>query len=82
MQEFDREHHLMILDQTHEARNEEWYCPTCGRRLMIQWQPSFNWMVLSVGDELAAHSGAKGGLEIHGGISTAAAIASQEIASY
>jgi hypothetical protein len=56
--------------------------PDLRAEIDIQWQPSFNWMVLSVGDELAAHSGAKGGLEIHGGISTAAAIASQEIASY
>jgi hypothetical protein len=33
---------------------------------MIQWRPAFNWMVLSPGDEYAAHSGAKGGLEILG----------------
>jgi len=56
------EQHIMNLDVTHESGAEEWCCPICKRRMMIQWTPSFNWLVLDVGDEYASHSGAKGGL--------------------
>ena len=64
MEEFSQEQHIMLLDITYESGSEEWCCPTCGRRLLIQWQPSFNWMILNDGDEHATHTGAKGELKI------------------
>ena len=62
MGELNQEQHVMVLDTTYESGSEEWCCPVCGRRLLIQWQPTFNWMILNPGDENATHSGAKGGV--------------------
>lgn len=56
--------HLMQLEATHESGAEEWICPICGRRILIKWGPSFNWITLEGGDEFAGHSGAKGGISI------------------
>ena len=57
--------HLMQLGATHDSGAEEWSCPICGRRILIKWGPSFNWIILEGGDEFAGHSGAKGGISIH-----------------
>lgn len=57
----DTERHEMILKQTHEGGAEEWYCPTCGRRFLMQWPPNFKRIVLECGDENAIHTGSKGG---------------------
>ena len=62
MESFNQEQHIMVLDRTYASGSEEWCCPVCGRRLLIQWHPSFNWMILNPGDETATHSGAKGGM--------------------
>jgi hypothetical protein len=53
----------MLLEKTHPAGPEEWLCPTCGRRIIMQWPPKYKKMVLVVGDENVIHSGAKGGVE-------------------
>jgi hypothetical protein len=53
----------MILEQTHASGAEEWYCPTCGRRMAITWQP-WKRVVLEEGDMYAAHRGSKGGLRM------------------
>jgi hypothetical protein len=58
--------HVMILDKTYPTGAEEWYCATCGRRFVMQWPPKYKRIVLSGGDEYAAHSGGKGGLKIGG----------------
>ena len=58
----ERARHEMALEKTHASGAEEWYCPTCGRRVMIEWAPQFNRMVLEPGDDNAAHNGSKGGL--------------------
>ena len=52
--------HQMILTSEHEG-TEEWYCPTCGRRLLIEWKP-WRKVTLELGDENALHSGGKSGL--------------------
>ena len=57
-----QQNHEMQLDTTHESGAEEWYCPTCGRRTFMQWTPTFNKVVLEVGDESAIHTGSTGGL--------------------
>jgi hypothetical protein len=54
------ERHEMILEQTHAGGAEEWYCPTCGRRFLMQWPPNFKRIVLECGDENAIHTGSKG----------------------
>jgi hypothetical protein len=37
---------------------EEWWCPACGRRLLLCWPPGYAKLVLESGDERAAHTGA------------------------
>jgi hypothetical protein len=59
-----QEHHEMVLETTHASGAEEWYCPTCGRRFLMQWPPTYKKIVLESGDEEALHSGSKGGLSI------------------
>jgi len=54
-------HDLTLIDE-HEG-TEEWYCPTCGRRMTITWQP-WQRIILEPGDVYAAHSGSKGGLQV------------------
>ncbi|HWQ13538.1 MAG TPA: hypothetical protein VNL77_12095 [Roseiflexaceae bacterium] len=56
--------HEMQLVQTHPSGAEEWYCPTCGRRFLMHWPPSYKKIVLEPGDEYAAHVGGKGGIRM------------------
>lgn len=56
------EQHAMVLEQTHPSGADEFYCPTCGRRILIQWPPVYKKTVLEEGDLFAAHSADKGGL--------------------
>jgi hypothetical protein len=56
----DQEHHDMVLEATHESGAEEWFCPTCGRRFIMRWPPTYEKTVLVPGDEFAIHSGSKG----------------------
>ena len=64
----NEEKHEMVLETTHSSGAEEWYCPTCGRRMTITWQP-WKKIVIEPGDIYAAHGGSKGilkiGLQIH-----------------
>jgi len=59
----NEQHHEMVLELTHASGAEEWYCPTCGRRMTITWEP-WKRIVLEQGDMYAAHSGSKGGLRL------------------
>ena len=63
----NQKQHEMVLEMTHATGAEEWYCPTCGRRMAITWQP-WKKIVLEQGDIYAAHSASKGGLRM--GITT------------
>ncbi len=60
----NQQQHKMVIGKTHTSGAEEWYCPACGRILLINWQPRFMKTVLEPGDEIAIHSGAKGGLSL------------------
>jgi hypothetical protein len=60
----DQEHHEMQLVQTHSSGAEEWLCPTCGRRFIMNWPPAYSKIVIEAGDEYAVHSGGKGGLRL------------------
>lgn len=55
--------HEMVLEKKHSSGDENWYCPTCGRRMIISWYP-WKKVVLEPGDIYAAHSGSKGGLKL------------------
>ena len=59
----NEEKHEMILETTHSSGGEEWYCPTCGQRMTITWQP-WKKIILELGDIYAAHGGSKGILKI------------------
>jgi hypothetical protein len=50
----------MRLEKTHPSGAEEWFCPTCGRRFLIEWSPAYKRIVLTAGDEWVIHSGGKG----------------------
>ena len=52
-----REKHQMILNRTYADGSQEWGCPTCGRRLLLQWPPARRRVVLEAGDESAEHDG-------------------------
>jgi hypothetical protein len=58
------EQHEMKLEATHPTGAQEWSCPTCGRRFLVQWSPTFNMVILEPGDPKAAHNGSTGGLRI------------------
>jgi hypothetical protein len=59
----EKQQHEMMLEETNASGEENWYCPTCGRRMVITWQP-WKKIVLEPGDIYAAHSGSKGGLKL------------------
>ena len=56
-------HHTMTLEGTKPNGYETWTCHTCGRTLLICWQP-WDQITLIEGDPNATHSGSKGGVEI------------------
>jgi hypothetical protein len=58
------ERHEMEMIAKHESGAEEWLCPVCGRRFLMQWPPAYKKIVLEAGDEYASHSCSKGGLRI------------------
>ena len=60
----EQEQHDMILETAHPSGAEEWACPTCGRRFLLQWPPNYKRIILEPGDENATHSGGKGGLRM------------------
>lgn len=60
----DLPRHEMRLATTHSSDQEEWYCPTCGRRILMQWPPHYKKIVLEPGDTYAYHTGGKGDLRI------------------
>lgn len=59
-----QQQHEMFLEKTYQSGEEEWFCPTCGRRMLINWEPAFKKNILEVGDDYASHRGGKGGLRI------------------
>lgn len=56
------EQHAMELTKTYESGAEEWFCPVCERRFIVQWPPKYKKIILDPGDEYAVHSGGKGGV--------------------
>ena len=50
--------HTMTLINEHEG-TEEWQCSTCGRHLLVSWDPVFRKTILLEGDPAAKHTGLK-----------------------
>jgi hypothetical protein len=61
---FEQSAHAMELERTYPSGAEEWHCPACGRRMIMQWPPQYKKIVLDPGDENATHAGGKGGLQM------------------
>ncbi|HLO29278.1 MAG TPA: hypothetical protein VK249_09095 [Anaerolineales bacterium] len=55
----DDKHHEMVLEKTHISGVEEWYCPTCGRRFLVQWPPAYKMIILEQGDKDTRHNVSK-----------------------
>jgi hypothetical protein len=58
------EKHEMIFAKTHSSGAEEWNCPTCGRRMLVRWEPKFKRTVLEAGSPNATHSGFKSDVQV------------------
>jgi hypothetical protein len=56
--------HDMVLEKIHASGVQEWGCPVCGRRFLVQWPPEFNMIILEPGDQSANHSGSTGPLQM------------------
>jgi ribosomal protein S27E len=52
----------MVLVERVAQGAEKWDCPDCEHQLLIYWRPTFRRVVLRAGDQMARHSGAKGGV--------------------
>ncbi len=65
MNEEEQPRHQMVLEKTFETGAEEWYCPTCGRRFIMNWPPNYKRNILEPGDENAVHIGGKGGVSMN-----------------
>ena len=56
--------HEMVLTGRAESGAEEWFCPSCGRRMLLRWPPDYEKLVLEHGDDTAVHVGEKGGVRV------------------
>ncbi|ODU04200.1 MAG: hypothetical protein ABS81_11305 [Pseudonocardia sp. SCN 72-86] len=61
--EHDADEHVMVHEGDGPAGAEEWHCPTCGRTVVVRWEPDFEQLVLVEGDTRFVHSGSR-----HGGV--------------
>ncbi len=60
----EQQRHEMVLGTTYPSGAEEWNCPTCGRRLLISWEPKFKRTVLEVAMNMQVTAGGKAGLQM------------------
>ena len=56
------EQHEMVVTQTFSSGAQEFFCPVCGRRFIIEWPPNYRRIILEPGNEQVIHSGGTGGL--------------------
>jgi len=55
----NEKYHEMVLERTHISGVEEWYCPTCGRRFLVQWPPAYKMIILEPGEKDTRHNVSK-----------------------
>lgn len=53
----EQEHHAMVIAETYPSGAEEWYCPICGYRFLMQWPPQYKKIIIHAGDPNAIHTG-------------------------
>jgi hypothetical protein len=58
----NEQRHEMVLELTHASAMQGWYCPTCGRRILLLVPPNSEMVIVEPGDQDASHSGSTGGL--------------------
>jgi hypothetical protein len=51
--------HQLELHAVLETGVEEWVCPECGRRFLVEWPPEYNKIIIEVGDDQAIHTGVR-----------------------
>ncbi len=61
---YKAQQHEMRLEITHPSGAEEWYCPSCGRRVLRRVPPTREMIILEPGDQSVIHSGSKYNLRI------------------
>lgn len=49
-------YHEMVFEKAHISGVEEWYCPSCGRRFLVQWPPAYKMIILEQGDKDTRHN--------------------------
>lgn len=49
-------YHEMVFEKTHLSGVEEWYCPSCGRRFLVQWPPAYKMVILEAGEKDTRHN--------------------------
>lgn len=55
-----KEMHELYLSQVYPSGAEEWYCPTCGRRLIVEWREGFeSTVIINYGNKDAVHTGTR-----------------------
>jgi hypothetical protein len=52
----NRQRHEMILEKNHSSGAQKWYCPTCGRSLLVTWAPRFMTVIHKTGNKSALHT--------------------------
>jgi hypothetical protein len=57
--------HKLTLVKKYTSGAEEWLCPVCGRRFVIQWTPEYQRVVLEIGDETAIHNTGRGAMVVY-----------------
>lgn len=60
----NQQQHEMVLEMTHASGMQGWYCPTCGRRILLLVPPNNEMIIVDAGERYASHSGSTGGLQI------------------
>ena len=60
----EQKNHEMIFEKKHQSGAEEWICPTCGRRMLISWEPRFQRTILEAGNLNVTHGGFKNNVQI------------------
>jgi hypothetical protein len=64
MDEFQQERHQMIFKSGDDGGADELYCPTCGRKILVNWTPEFQKTVIDPGNETAIHVAGSEGLTV------------------
>jgi hypothetical protein len=55
----NEKYHEMVLEKTHISGVEEWSCPICGRRFLVQWPPAYKMIIVEPGEKDTRHNVSK-----------------------